>query len=457
MLETAWEALATGGRIAANVARLQSGDLWIYSAVAEQKRRLDALGIPWDLTPGVPAFAAAIGQLAATLAGEYGCECPAAVVARASLPDELILRGTLASIAADARAAGVRRTATIFVGPALAGLGSGALDLVCDRGQRPGHEDLVRCSEVGAPVDLEWLVDHVPERAAAVEHHDHVFDAVRKPVLGQAATSGEQHRAADPVERDPVACGQSMNAADPRHHLIVEGHASSFEDPVEHRDRAVIQRRVAPDQERAALVLPELVPDRSLPNLGTPRPPILNRGSVRGSGPVTPRLGHPDHTRGAISLEVAAADLLARDRQILEIRCANGCVASITASTRCSLNQTASAPGPPNPPMRSSPGGSRGRATRPASELITPASRTRREQLGRAISVLRRHRSGETPVVVARAVGSDDEDVQVTTLAALNLASVDMRTLLIVGSSTTRALSNGNVAARVYTPRRYPA
>jgi precorrin-2 C20-methyltransferase/precorrin-3B C17-methyltransferase len=89
--------------------------------------------------------------------------------------------------------------------------------------------------------------------------------------------------------------------------------------------------------------------------------------------------------------------------------------------------------------------------------LYNPASRTRREQLGRAISVLRRHRSGETPVVVARAVGGDDEDVQVTTLAALDLASVDMRTLLIVGSSTTRTLANGNGAARVYTPRRYPA
>ncbi|MGO9903348.1 MAG: precorrin-4 C(11)-methyltransferase [Solirubrobacteraceae bacterium] len=159
-----------------DVARLQSGDLSIYSAVAEQARRLDALGIPWDLTPGVPAFAAAaaalrreltipavaqtviltrhganasampageelsslaahgatlvihlgvqaIGQLAATLAGEYGSECPVAVVARASLPDELILRGTLASIAADVQAAGVRRSATIFVGPALAAEG----------------------------------------------------------------------------------------------------------------------------------------------------------------------------------------------------------------------------------------------------------------------------------------------------------------------------------------------
>ena len=155
-----------------DVARLQSGDLSIYSAVAEQARRLDALSIPWDLTPGVPAFAAAaaalgreltvpevaqtviltrharnatampggeqlaslaahratlvihlggaaIGSIADTLAGGYGPDCPVAVVARASLPDELILRGTLATIAAAVRSAAVRRTATIIVGPAL--------------------------------------------------------------------------------------------------------------------------------------------------------------------------------------------------------------------------------------------------------------------------------------------------------------------------------------------------
>jgi precorrin-4/cobalt-precorrin-4 C11-methyltransferase len=159
-----------------DVARLHSGDVSIYSACAEQMRRLDALEIPWDVTPGVPAFAAAaaalrreltipevaqtviltrhgrrasamppgeelgslaahgatlvihlgaqaIEELAATLAEHYGEDCPAAVVARASWPDELVLRGTLATIAAQTQAAGVKRTATILVGPALAAQG----------------------------------------------------------------------------------------------------------------------------------------------------------------------------------------------------------------------------------------------------------------------------------------------------------------------------------------------
>jgi precorrin-4/cobalt-precorrin-4 C11-methyltransferase len=159
-----------------DVARLHSGDLSIYSATAEQKRHLDELGIPWDVTPGVPAFAAAaaalgreltvpglaqtvvltrygrraspmpagedlaglaghgatlvihlgaqaIQEIAATLLPHYGPTCPVAVVARASWPDEMILRGTLATIAREAVTAGVRRTATILVGPALAAEG----------------------------------------------------------------------------------------------------------------------------------------------------------------------------------------------------------------------------------------------------------------------------------------------------------------------------------------------
>lgn len=156
-----------------DVARLHSGDLSIYSAIAEQKRRLEARGIPVSLTPGVPAFAAAAALLGreltvpalaqsvvltrmpgraspmpegeklaafaatgATLAIHlavpqlariveellpfYGAGCPAAVVVRASWPDEQVFRGTLADIAPRVAAAGVERTALILVGPALA-------------------------------------------------------------------------------------------------------------------------------------------------------------------------------------------------------------------------------------------------------------------------------------------------------------------------------------------------
>ena len=155
-----------------DVARLHSGDLSIWSALAEQTRRLDQLDIPYTVTPGVPAFAAsaallqceltvpgltqsvvltrtpgrasampererlaafaatgatlavhlsihAIRAVAEVLTPFYGADCPAAVVCRASWPDERALTGTLATIAGEAARAGIERTALILVGPAL--------------------------------------------------------------------------------------------------------------------------------------------------------------------------------------------------------------------------------------------------------------------------------------------------------------------------------------------------
>jgi len=156
-----------------DVARLHSGDLSVWSAVAEQMRRLDRLGIPYTLTPGVPSFAAAaaalkreltipevaqslvltrvsgraskmppgetlaaFGRTGATLAihlaihaidkvvaeltPHYGADCPVAVVLRASWPDERILRATLATVEAALAADPIERTALIFVGRSLA-------------------------------------------------------------------------------------------------------------------------------------------------------------------------------------------------------------------------------------------------------------------------------------------------------------------------------------------------
>ena len=88
--------------------------------------------------------------------------------------------------------------------------------------------------------------------------------------------------------------------------------------------------------------------------------------------------------------------------------------------------------------------------------LYNPASQTRREQLARAREVLLEQRAGETPVVLARAVGSDEESLTITTLAGFDLDAVDMRTIVLVGSSQTRVLQGENGAARVYTPRSYP-
>ncbi|AGB75195.1 MULTISPECIES: precorrin-4 C(11)-methyltransferase [Rhizobium] len=160
------------GKAGEDVARLHSGDLSVWSAVAEQIRRLEQHGIDYTLTPGVPAFAAAasalgreltipavaqslvltrvsgraspmpnnetlakFGATGATLAIHlaihalqevvedltplYGPDCPVAIVVKASWPDERIIRGTLATIEAKVAADPIERTALIFVGPSL--------------------------------------------------------------------------------------------------------------------------------------------------------------------------------------------------------------------------------------------------------------------------------------------------------------------------------------------------
>jgi precorrin-2 C20-methyltransferase/precorrin-3B C17-methyltransferase len=89
--------------------------------------------------------------------------------------------------------------------------------------------------------------------------------------------------------------------------------------------------------------------------------------------------------------------------------------------------------------------------------IYNPASRSRRQQLADARELLLAHRDPQTPVVIGRAVGTAEQQVTVTTLGDLDPGQVDMRCLLIVGSSQTRVLRTGSGPDRVITPRRYPA
>jgi precorrin-2 C20-methyltransferase / precorrin-3B C17-methyltransferase len=87
--------------------------------------------------------------------------------------------------------------------------------------------------------------------------------------------------------------------------------------------------------------------------------------------------------------------------------------------------------------------------------LYNPTSRTRTWQLGEARDVLLRHRDAATPVVIGRDVGGPQESVRVVALADLDPAQVDMRCLLIIGSSQTRAVERAG-RTTVLTPRHYP-
>ncbi|MBB4736650.1 precorrin-2 C20-methyltransferase/precorrin-3B C17-methyltransferase [Actinoplanes octamycinicus] len=89
--------------------------------------------------------------------------------------------------------------------------------------------------------------------------------------------------------------------------------------------------------------------------------------------------------------------------------------------------------------------------------IYNPASQTRKQQLVRARELLLEHRAPSTPVVVGRDVGGPQETVRVTTLGELDPSTVDMRCLLIVGSSQTKAVTRANGETMVYTPRHYPA
>jgi len=85
--------------------------------------------------------------------------------------------------------------------------------------------------------------------------------------------------------------------------------------------------------------------------------------------------------------------------------------------------------------------------------LYNPASKARPHQLARAFELLRRHKSAATVVVFVRAAGTPDATLRITTLADASSVPADMRTLVIIGSSTTRLIERGNAAPFVYTPR----
>lgn len=86
--------------------------------------------------------------------------------------------------------------------------------------------------------------------------------------------------------------------------------------------------------------------------------------------------------------------------------------------------------------------------------IYNPASQTRTWQVEAMRELVLEHRTGDTPVIVGRDVGGPTESVQVRTLATLDPADVDMRTLLIVGASTTATIDTP-AGPRVYTARRY--
>ncbi|MFI7102062.1 precorrin-2 C(20)-methyltransferase [Streptomyces sp. NPDC050161] len=88
--------------------------------------------------------------------------------------------------------------------------------------------------------------------------------------------------------------------------------------------------------------------------------------------------------------------------------------------------------------------------------LYNPGSRSRTWQVGKTRELLLEHRAPDTPVVLGRDVGGPEESVRIVRLADLDPGQVDMRTILLIGSSQTRAVRRGDGTEIVWTPRRYP-
>lgn len=88
--------------------------------------------------------------------------------------------------------------------------------------------------------------------------------------------------------------------------------------------------------------------------------------------------------------------------------------------------------------------------------VYNPASKSRTWQVAAARDLLLEHRAPDTPVIIGRDVGGPQEEVRVATLATFDPSSIDMRCLLLVGSSTTRTVQRGDGDQVVFTPRRYP-
>ncbi|HSO48027.1 MAG TPA: SAM-dependent methyltransferase, partial [Rhizobiaceae bacterium] len=89
--------------------------------------------------------------------------------------------------------------------------------------------------------------------------------------------------------------------------------------------------------------------------------------------------------------------------------------------------------------------------------FYNPVSKRRRTQLAHAKEVLLSHRPADTPVILAANLGRPGETVRVVPLSELNIDDVDMLTVVLVGSSQTRAVRTGDGRLWVYTPRGYAA
>ena len=284
-----------------DVARVHSGDPSLYGAISEQIRRLDALGIAWTITPGVPAFAAAAaalggeltlpdiaqsvivtrtavrasamperrepGTFAATgatlcihlsinnlvpivreLTPILGADMPVAVVYRVSWPDQQIIRGTLATIRAQVKQARITRTALIMVGRVL-----GEAAFSESRLYAADHSHVLRPRIVRQPGSAPPAPrPRRPRAAEAGQHHHRQPQLARGGELGigQLATAGLDEQGSDlvPLQQHDLGLDRERRPAGDPDHVVrqIGGPGDAAHDEGERLGRGQLRQGLRP-------------------------------------------------------------------------------------------------------------------------------------------------------------------------------------------------------------------
>jgi precorrin-4/cobalt-precorrin-4 C11-methyltransferase len=448
-----------------DVVRLHSGDPSIYGAIGEQMQELDRLGVDYEVVPGVSSFQAAAAALrceltapeisqtitltrtsgrtplpeeqeldalaktratlciflsahktkaaAETLARHYGGDCPAAVVYRASWPDQQIIRGTLADIAETVAAAGIKKTAMIIVGRALSGAApaSKLYDPGFVHGYRTGAES---GAEPQGP-------DCDPAEASiggpAIPRPDHGGGQGRLFVVG-VGPGGPLDR----TRRAEEAIAASRTVVGYKRYLdliqdITAGKEIVSSGMMREKERCLAAIKLAEQGQTVAIVSSGDAGIYGMAGL------VMELAAARG------RRFAIEVAPGVTAASATAARLGAP--LMLDFACVSLSDLLVPwEAIRIRLEAVASAD--------------------LVAALYNPRSKKRTMQLEEAAEIFRKYREGSTPVGIGSAVGAEEEELILTDLAGFLECDITMRSVILIGNRSSRITDGFFVTPRGY-------
>src|SRR3954463_4109875 len=197
-------------------------------------------------------------------------------------------------------------------------LRANGFDVVPDIRQPSGYENLILRADIGAPIDVDARALDRLEGLLSVEHDDNGIDVVGKS-FRQLPAGRDVDRFADAVERDPVFRRQRLDTADAGNHVIFDRDGALGFDLLDDPQGAVVQCRVAPDQERTAFSLAQLLRQQGLVALLDPGMPVLHAQFIVGTVEGARRRLEIDETIGPVP-DVSLAYLQPQARKVFLLR-----------------------------------------------------------------------------------------------------------------------------------------